>query len=174
VPLRDGPLTGAPLNFPSDPSGPGGVQVDEGGVPVVADAQELDFTGAGVGVTQTGPNRARVDIPGGALPPFQQATFQDNTSLDIPIGTTADGSIFINANLSTPGGDSTVFEFLVGIAPGGTAALDCPQADALGAIDVDPQVAVVGPTVVLRLVGTGVGNPVGITYRIVDVLPRVF
>jgi hypothetical protein len=150
-----------------------GLEVRDDGLLVVPLALTMNFTGAGVTATQTGPNIATVDIPGGALPPTQEAFFLDNTTLDIPVGTTASGEICVDANISKDNGESTSFRFTFGISATGVG-LDCLGVDSdIPLTDIETSSALSGINVILRLTGSGVGVNTGIIYRIISTLPRL-
>ena len=151
------------------------VTQQEGAV-VVPQTGVNNFVGAGVGVTQTPAGTARIDIPGGALPPTQSVQFLDSATVDIVVGSSlTDGSIVIDACISDNTGRSAGYRFTIGVSAT-AAGLDCVQAPAAAPpiVDITPITLLVGTNVVLRLVGTGPGIPSDITYRIVDKIPRFF
>lgn len=155
--------------------GTGSLITQQNGTTVVPLTDTLNFTGAGVGVTQSPAGTALIDIPGGALPPTSTVNFLDNTTVDIPMGSTlTDGTVIIDASLSDNTGRSAGYHFTMGISAT-AAGLDCVQA-AAGALfeDLALSAVVIGTTAYLRIAGSGPGIPTALTYRIVDVIPRFY
>ena len=155
------------------PDGGGGaIEVRDDGTIVVPAATILDFAGAGVTVVPIGPNTARIDIPGGGVPPLSTQLFQDNVTTDIVVGTTVEGCIVVDASISKQNGESTCYRFMFGVSATGVS-MDCPRADSdLPVQDITPQSALSGANVILRLVGSGAGVQSGIAYR-VSSIPRL-
>jgi len=152
--------------------GAGAIEVRDDGTIVVPAATVLDFAGAGVTVVPIGPNTARIDIPGGGVPPLSTQLFLDSATTDIVVGTTADGCIVVDASISKQNGESTCYRFMFGVSATGVS-MDCPRADSdLPVQNITPQSALSGANVILRLVGSGAGVQSGIAYR-VSSIPRL-
>ena len=155
---------------------PGGgaaaIEVQEDGTIIVPAATILDFAGAGVTVVPIGLNTARIDIPGGGVPPLNTQLFFDNVVTDILVGTNVEGCIVVDASISKANGESTCYRFMFGVSATGTT-MDCPKADSdLPIQDITPQSAFVAGNIFLRLVGSGGGIQSGIAYR-VSSIPRL-
>lgn len=129
--MFDGPLTGAPLNFPTDRGGGGG-------------------------------------------PPLQTRTFTDDQTVDLVVGTVVtDACLAIDLALSNTLGGVTCYRLTFAVSETGIE-MDCPQTDSDVPVDtVEPQPAIVGAQIVLRLVGVGPGTPTLAAYRVEDSLPRL-
>ncbi len=166
-----------PEGYKAIESGGGNViEVQDDGVSIEDALALLDFTGAGVQATQTAAGQVQVDIPGGSAPPLQSAQFLDNANLDLVVGTVADGCIVVDLSASNQLGESVCFRVTIGVAPSGPDH-DCMQVRGVPPGDlttIDTQTLLVGPNIVLRLVGSGAGTLTGVNYRIVDSIPRFF
>jgi len=181
VPLisADTIIAGACCSAEIDAGGGGGggssLEVQDEGVPVVTAATKLNFTGAGVVATLGAPGQADVNIPGGALPPLSTASWLDNAVQDILIGTTSDGMISVEANISKSTGVSTSYRVDVALsgAPAALATiLEIPSPSPVSAIAI--AAIIIGASVYLRLSGSGVGVATTVNYRVVDTIPRAF
>jgi hypothetical protein len=149
----------------------GGLEVQDEGTTVVPLALVMDFRGAGVTATLVGSNTARIEIPGGSTPPSTQE-FTDDVTTDIVVGDTTDGLIVVDASISKDNDESTAFRFMFGSSATGVT-MDCLQVDSnVPVTDIEPQSAISGTDIILRLVGTGIGIDSAISYRITT-LPRL-
>jgi hypothetical protein len=149
------------------------LEVQDEGTIVVPLTAVMNFVGDGVAATLTGPNTAQIDIPGGALPPVLTKVFLDDTTEDIVVGTTSDGEINVEANISKDNGESAGFRFTFGVSATGVG-LDCVQVDSdVPLTDIEPSSALSGTNVLLRLTGSGAGASTGIAYRVLSSLPRL-
>lgn len=155
--------------------GGGALEVQDEGAVVVPAATKLNFVGAGVTASLGAPGQADVSIPGGSLPPLSTATWLDNAVQDILVGTTSDGLISVELNISKASGVSTSYraDVAVSSAPAALATvLEVPSPSPVTAIAI--AAVIIGASVFLRLTGTGAGVSTTVNYRVVDTIPRAF
>jgi hypothetical protein len=150
-----------------------GIEVQQMNVPVVTLATILNFIGAGVLVTQTGPTEATINIPGGGAVPLS-FSFNDDVNDSIAVGTTAaDGFIQVNMSVfDTVTAAQTSYRVTFGISTTG-AAPDILQIDSdVPVTTVTVGGAAVGPNVSVLFTGTGPGNLIEVRYT-VDTIARL-
>jgi hypothetical protein len=160
------------INYKCDDDA-GGVEVQQMNVTVVTLASILNFTGAGVLVTQTGPNEATINIPGGGAVPLS-LSFLDNINTSFVVGTTAaDGYVQVNMSVfDTVTSAQSSYRVTFGISTTG-AAPDILQIDSDAPVTtVTVGGAAVGPNVSVLLNGTGPGNLIEVRYT-VDTIARL-
>ena len=155
--------------------GGGFPEVQDEGATVVPAADTFNFVGPGVSVTQSPAGTARVDVPGGSLPPLQSATFADNSNQDLTLGPDTNGYYAVEANISKSNGQSTSYRIDVAVSstPAADLSVLIVDSDVL-VTDIDITAVIVAGQVTLRLVGTGTGVTTTVNYRIVDSIVRAF
>lgn len=97
------------------------------------------------------------------------ASFPDNGTLDLPVGTTAaPGAYFLDVSIRDQAtGAVDAYEITAAISDAGAAPGNpkvVPGSDPV--TTVDPTVVNVGSSVVLRLTGSGPGNTIEVRYRV--------
>jgi hypothetical protein len=182
VAMVDGPLVGAPLNFPSPAGGGGDVTdgVNIGGAPGELFKAKLGtllqfrtLVGVNGAVVSTVGDTVEID-GGGAISPVLSASFLDNATLDLPVGSQAtDGQILVDMSLFDAATNRTkAIQWVFAVSSAAVAA-DIVEVDtAPPGVQVEPSAQAIAGNVVARLTGTGPGNLVEVRFRVLTI-PRL-
>lgn len=157
------------------PDGGGGdIEVQDDGVVVVPAATALNFTGPGVVVTPGPPGQANVDVPGGALPPLQTASFLDSATQDLNVGPDTLGQVAVEMNISKANGESSSFRLDIAVSGTGVDISTLIIDSDAPLTDIDVTVLLSAGSVIVRLTGSGGGVATTVNYRVVDTIIRAF
>jgi hypothetical protein len=104
--------------------------------------------------------------------PVQTLEFEDDETVDIPVGPQTAGLIAVDLNINLNDGRSSAHRLTFAPSPSGVG-FDClaiPSNQPASTVEVSADVA--GGQVIMRLTGTGTGTPSAASYRITDTIAR--